>query len=133
MDKKPGLLVWNFTLEEKGKLDAVLKQIGAPGASSIDGDQGYLTLKEIIHTGAHGSDPLESDEKVLLFYNIPQKGVFLLMNVFKKEDLPRPIYAVVTEHSIQWPFAELLDHLVRERDNAEKRVSPTETSPPPGP
>jgi hypothetical protein len=124
MDKEPRLLVWNYTLEEKEKLDALLKEIGAPAASVIDADQGHLSLREIIHTDAHGPDHLDSDEKVLLFYNIPQKGVFLLINVFKKEGLPRPIYAVVTEHSIAWPFSKLLDHLISERDNAEKSGRP---------
>ena len=57
----------------------------------------------------------------MLFYNIPQKGVLFLLNAFKQTDLPRPIYAVVTEHSINWPFDELLEHLVEERDRMEKK------------
>ncbi|MDA8308110.1 MAG: DUF3783 domain-containing protein [Deltaproteobacteria bacterium] len=123
MDKEPRLLVWNYTLEEKEKLDALLKEIGAPPASAIDSTRGHLSLREIIHTDAHGQDKLESDEKVLLFYNIPEKGVFLLINIFKKTDLPHPIYAVVTKHSIEWPFSKLLEHLISERDNAEKRTA----------
>ncbi|MGC9195265.1 MAG: DUF3783 domain-containing protein [Syntrophobacteraceae bacterium] len=120
MDKTPRLLVWNYTQEEKDKLDALLSEIGAPFATAISSDQGHLPLKTIIHTNGHGRDILQCDEKVLLFYNIPEKGVFLLINLFKKEDLPRPIYAVVTKHSIDWPFSRLLDHLISERDNAEK-------------
>ncbi len=120
MDKKPRLLVWNYTREEKDKLDALLGEIGAPFASAITSDQGHLPLKTIIHTDGHGQEILQSDEKVLLFYNIPEKGVFLLINLFKKEDLPRPIYAVVTPHSIDWPFSRLLEHLIEERDNAGK-------------
>lgn len=121
MDKEPRLLVWNYTPEEKAKLDALLKVIGAPPAASIEMSQGRLTLREIIHTDARGENPLESDEKVVLFYNIPQKGVFFLIDAFKQTDLPRPIYAVVTEHSIEWPFSELLDHLVKERAGVQKR------------
>jgi len=120
MDKEPKLLVWNYTLEEKERLDNLLKGIGAPPAASIDSTQGHLSLREIIHTNAHGGDHLESKERVILFYNIPQKGVYFLIDTFKQAGLPRPIYAVVTEHSIEWPFSKLLSHLVSERDNAEK-------------
>lgn len=121
MDKEPKLLVWNYTLGEKEKLDGLLKEIGAPVASAIDSDQGHLSLREIIHTDSHGQECLESSEKVLLFYNIPQKGVFFLIDLFKKAALPHPIYAIVTEYSIAWPFSKLLDHLVSERDTAAKR------------
>jgi len=120
MDKEPKLLVWNYTLEEKERLDNLLKGVGAPPAASIDSNQGHLSLRDIIHTNVHGEDHLESKETVIFFYNIPQKGVIFLINTFKQAGLPQPIYAVVTEQSIEWPFSKLLNHLVSERDNAEK-------------
>ncbi len=129
MDKEPRLLCWSYSREEKSRLDALLKEIGAPPAHDIEKTQGCLTLRSIIDgVGEAGKAadpdgslaPLDSDEKVLLFYNIPQKGVFILLNLFKKEaGLPRPIYAMVTEHSIDWPFHQLLEHLVEERTRME--------------
>jgi hypothetical protein len=121
MDQPPRLLMWNYTDEEQERLATVLKEVGAPPASLIEKIQGNLALKEIIHSGGQCDEPLISDEKVLLFYNIPPKGVYFLLDVFKTKDLPRPIYAVVTEHSIHWPFSKLLEHLVEERDAAARR------------
>lgn len=121
MHKEPRLLVWNYTSEEKHKLDTLLKEIGAPPAVDIDKAQGRLPLREIIDGDGPSEETFTSDEKVVLFYNIPQKGVLFLLNTFKQKDLPRPIYAVVTEHSINWPFNELLEHLVEERDRMEKK------------
>lgn len=121
MDQPPRLLMWNYTDEEQERLAAVLKEVGAPPASSIEKIQGNLTLKEIIHSGSQCDEPLISHEKVLLFYNIPPKGVYFLLDLFKTKDLPRPIYAVVTEHSIEWPFGKLLEHLIEERDAAARR------------
>jgi len=118
MDKEPRLLVWGYTPEEKGALDGVLAELKAPPAFSIEKDQGRVVLRDIVHEGKRSEEILENDEKVLLFYNIPQKGILFLMDMFKKRDLPRPIYAMVTEHSIEWPFDELLEHLVEERDSA---------------
>jgi len=121
MDKEARLLVWNYTVDEKKNLDLLLEKTQAPPAVSINRNQGHLALREIIHTGAFSEEALNSDEKVLLFYNIPQKGVSFLINMFKQTNLPRPIYAVVTEHSIEWPFSKLLEHLIEEREEIERR------------
>ncbi len=121
MNGEPRLLVWNYTSEEKEKLDIVLKGIGAPAAVTLERTQGCLPLREVIHNNAHGENPFTSDEKVILFYNIPQQGVFFLINTFKEQNLPKPIYAVVTEHSIEWRFSDLLEHLVEEREKVERR------------
>lgn len=121
MDKEARLLVWNYTLDEKKNLDLLLEKTQAPPAVSINRNQGHLALREIIHTDAFSEEELNSDEKVLLFYNIPQKGVSFLIKMFKQTNLPRPIYAVVTEHSIEWPFSKLLEHLIEEREEIERR------------
>jgi hypothetical protein len=123
MQSQPQLLVWNYSTDEKSQLDAVLKEIGAPSAVTIDETWGYLTLREIIDGNGASGEPFPSVEKVVLFHGLPQQGVLFLINFFKQTDLPRPIYAVVTEHSINWPFNELLEHLVEERERMEKRDS----------
>ncbi len=123
MNKEPRLLIWNFTLEEKARLDTLLIEIGAPSAATIDSTRGHLSLREIIHTEASGENRLESEEKVILFYNIPPKGVFFLIDTFKKAGFPQTIYAVVTEHSIEWSFSKLLEHLISERDSAQQRTA----------
>jgi hypothetical protein len=120
MNQEPKLLVWNFTMDEKEKLDTLLREIGAPSAVTIKSTQGHLTMREIIHADTHCEKELASCEKVVFFYNIPQKGVFFLINTLKQTDLPHPIYAIVTEHSIELPFNELLEHLASERDRMER-------------
>jgi hypothetical protein len=121
MLEKPKLLVWNFTIEEKNKLDVILSEIGAPLAVTIDPGQGRHRLQDIIDGKPPAPEPFLSDEKVILFHEVPQKGVMFLIKFFKQVDLPRPIYAMVTEHSINWPFHELLEHLMEERDRMEKQ------------
>ena len=120
MLEKPKLLVWSYTDEEKKKLDAILSEIGAPSAVAIEPGQGRYKLHEIIEGKPPAEEPFVSQEKVVLFHDVPQKGVMFLIKFFKQVDLPRPIYAMVTEHSINWPFHELLEHLVEERDRMEK-------------
>lgn len=121
MEDLAKLLVWNYTAEEKRSLDALLREIGAPPAESIEPTRAHLTLREIIDGSGTAGDLLESQEKVLLFHAVPDKGVRFLMQIFREARLPRPIYAVVTEHSIGWPFQELLEHLVEERNRMERQ------------
>ena len=113
------LLVWNYTEAEKSRLDDILRQIGAPPAVTIEPGQGRMKVGDIIEGKSPDGDPLVCDEKVILFHEIPHKGILFLMDFLKQTDLPRPIYAVVTEHSVQWPFHELLEHLIEERDRME--------------
>jgi len=120
MKGEPRFLVWNYSEEEKRNFDQYLEGVGAPCARTIKKNQGFLTLREIIHTEKTLDREFECPEKVLLFYNIPSKGVYFLINDFKSRNLPRPIYAVVTEHSINWPFSELVDHLIEERETIRK-------------
>ena len=117
MDGNPRLLVWDYTEEEKTRLDQFLEEVKAPPAVSIRKDQGYLLLHEIIHNEEkQGDQEFECDEKIVLFYNIPSKGMSFLIDRSKQRNLPSPIYAAVTEHSITWPFNELLQDLIAERE-----------------
>lgn len=131
MDGDPRLLVWNYTDEEKAALDRLLTDVQAPPAVTIEKAQGHLPLKDIIHTDNRADTDFECDEKIVLFYNIPPKGMSFLIDVAKKRPLPRPIYAAVTEHSIEWPFSELAEHLIEEREEFRKRVAATREGPTP--
>ncbi|SHG26592.1 protein of unknown function [Desulfacinum infernum DSM 9756] len=131
MDGSPRLLVWNFTAEEKERLDRMLEMVKAPPAHTIAPERGHLVVRDILHTEKTADEPFRCDEKIVLFYNIPQKGIFFLIQKFKDAGLPKPIFAVVTEHSIEWPFSKLAEHLVEERDAMrrpqEERVGGDET------
>jgi hypothetical protein len=121
MDKEPRLLVWNYTPEEKQKMDDLLREIGAPPAHGVDSRRSALTIREIVDGTEPGEEDFKCDEKVVLFYNVPDKGVMYLMRAFRSEGLPQAIYAVVTEHSIEWPFPKLLEHLLEEREEMRRR------------
>ncbi len=116
MNGEPRLLLWNYSDEEKVRIDRFLEEIKAPPAVAIRRNQGQLLLKEIIHSDASCEQDFECDEKIVLFYNVPSKGMSILIDRAKKRKLPYPIYAAVTEHSINWSFHELARELVNERE-----------------
>ncbi len=123
----PRLFLWNFSDEEKIRMDQFLAEVQAPPAVAIRKNQGYLSLQEIIHFDRSGDREFECEEKVVLFYNIPSKGISFLIDQAKRRQLPRPIYAAVTEESIHWPFHELMEDLIQERE-AFRQMSPQQPS-----
>ncbi len=116
MDGEARLLLWNYTRDEKAELDRFLEELKAPPAVTIEKNQGYVLLKDIIHGAKRSEKEYECDEKIVLFYNVPPKGISFLINTGKERRLPSPIYASVTAHSIEWPFCKLAQELLHERE-----------------
>ena len=73
-------------------------------------------LEDIILQGKEGTEKLRSDEKLVLFCGISEKGVKTLMPLIRGIGSPKPIFAMVTEHSLRWTFRELMRHLTAEKD-----------------
>ncbi|HHO76955.1 MAG TPA: DUF3783 domain-containing protein [Deltaproteobacteria bacterium] len=116
MDLGPCVLLWNYSVEEILKIDQFFQEIGAPQACVIEIDQGHLLVHEILFTDKRSREEFACDEKIMLFYNTPADMVHTIMSKTKNTDLPRPIYAMITEQSIEWKFSYLAGHLIKERD-----------------
>jgi len=121
MDQGPRILLWNYTVEEMLQIDRFFQEIGAPSACVIEKDQGHLLVHEILFTDKRAEEGFSCDEKIMLFYNTPAEIIHTVMSRSKNMELPRPIYAMVTEQSIQWKFSYLADHLIKERDFMNSR------------
>lgn len=124
MDVSPRVLLWNYSMEEMLRMDQFFQEICAPPAHVIEKDQGHLLVHEILFDDKKADDDFTCDEKVMLFFNVPAETIHAVMSESKTRDLPRPIYAVVTEQSIEWKFSDLAEHLIKERDymqNAKKK------------
>jgi hypothetical protein len=123
MDASPKILLWNYSYEEMLQLDGLFQQVGAPEARAIEKGQGELTVHEILFTDSRSNQEFSSDERIMLFFNVPAPVIQTLMREIKAMDIPRPIFAVVTPQSIGWKFSELVEHLARERDYFQKRAA----------
>ena len=116
MGVAPRLLVWNYSDIEKHAFDLFLEEIAAPPAVSIEKDQGHLVVNDIIFTDKKSEENFECDEKLVLFYNVPQDMIRRVIEGNKARDLPRPIFALVTQYSIDWEFSHLVEELTKERE-----------------
>jgi hypothetical protein len=56
-----------------------------------------------------------SEERVVLFNNFEDEELKKSIGLIKSILQPAPIFAIVTETSIEWTFEYLLEHLIEER------------------
>jgi hypothetical protein len=55
-------------------------------------------------------------EKLILFNNFEDEELKKSINLIKSVIQPAPIFAIVTDTSIDWTFEYLLEHLIEERE-----------------
>lgn len=117
----PTILIWHYSDEETERLNRFFCEIDVPEALSIAGHQGHLLVHEILFGEKRSEEEFCCDEKVMLFYNLPAQDIHAVMQQSRDRDLPRPIYAMVTEQNIAWRFSDLVEHLIEERDFIARR------------
>ncbi len=122
MNTEPRILLWNYSFEERLLMDHFFQEIGAPLVQAIEKDQGNILVQDILFSDKKSDQEYSCNEKVMLFFNVPAQTIHTIMREAKKWDLPKPIYAVVTQQSIHWTFADLVSHLIKERDYIQKRM-----------
>ncbi|MCA1926946.1 MAG: DUF3783 domain-containing protein [Calditerrivibrio sp.] len=74
-------------------------------------DTDYI-LKDFINAESAAVSPLEI--KVILFHNFNKEQIFDFINFYKSLGMARPIFAMVTQHSIEWKIKDLIYHLLQE-------------------
>ena len=109
------MFTYGFSDEESTAIDATLERIRVPAPTRLKPSQGDCRVGDIVDRDADGAGSLASGERLVLFARLPGEAVSGLIDVFRGIDVPRPIFATVTETSSGWTLAELLDHLAEEK------------------
>ncbi len=116
MDKKIILGGWNDSeLNKIFNLSNEVKYITVNNSNLND------TINEILSRNLTDNDGEQLYEKIVIFHMFTKEEVFDFIKKFKNLKLQYPIFAVVTEHSINWKLSYLLEHLIEEREYFRKR------------
>ena len=100
---------------EQARIEMRLAQIGVPAPTRLQKRHGDVVIGDILRQGRVGARELDCAERLVLFHRVSDKGVGALMHVIKSLDVPRPIFAVVTDTSITWTLSQLMAHLIEEK------------------
>jgi hypothetical protein len=112
---KARIFTFGFSADESAAIDAALAEVRVPPPTRLRPSQGDCRVGDIVERDADGTGCLAADERVVLFARLPGEAVGGLVDYFRGIDVPRPIFATVTETSVTWTLAELLEHLAAER------------------
>jgi hypothetical protein len=115
MSDKAKILTFGFTGPEQQCIEDRLGEIGVPPPTRLERRHGSIVIGDILREGAIGEEEFDCRERLVLFYSLSEAGVRSLMQVFKSLEIPKPIFAIVTETSITWTLQQLLEHLIEEK------------------
>ena len=84
----------------------------------ITNEMGKMKVKDIIDESAEkaSGDNLPTNEKVIVFHNVPGVHLDMVMSLTKRVLKKKPILATTTETSMEWDFEYLVEHLMEERE-----------------
>lgn len=125
MDNNKCILIYGFNQDERDILHTIKEQEALPEYKNITDTMTSMTLRNIIDGIKLElvSKPLP-EEKVIIFNNLTDNELDRAIRAMRSSLEARPIFAVVTPTSIDWAFADLLEHLIEEREfyrNRQKR------------
>jgi len=109
------MFTFGYSEAESAAIDAALAGIRVPAPTRLTPTQGDCLVGDIVERDADGAGTLAAGERLVLFARLPGEAVSGLVDFFRGIDVPRPIFATVTETSATWTLADLLEHLVEER------------------
>jgi hypothetical protein len=112
---KARIFTFGFTGDEAAAIDAALAELWVPAPTRLKPSQANCRVGDIVDRDADGTGSLASGERLVLFARLSGDAVGRLVDCFRSIDVPRPIFATVTETSATWTLAELLGHLAEEK------------------
>lgn len=116
------ILAYGFQEQGYKKIDELIANNNLPKCKIIDKHLANMKVKNIIEGISIATVNVNLiKQQVILFNNLDDVELEKSIKVFKESLGDKAIFAVVTDTSIEWTFAELLEHLVEERKWAEKR------------
>jgi hypothetical protein len=113
LQNNKAILSYSLNEEEKSNISEILNY----NCKVVEQSMGKMKIKDIL-------DGLKLEvinsqipkEKLILFNNFEDEELKKTINLIKSVIQPAPIFAIVTETSIDWTFEHLLEHLIEERE-----------------
>lgn len=113
LQNNKAILSYSLNDEEKSNISEILNY----NCKVVEQSMGKMKIKDILN--GLKLEVINSHipkEKVILFNNFEDEELKKTINLIKSVIQPAPIFAIVTETSIDWTFEHLLEHLIEERE-----------------
>jgi hypothetical protein len=115
-DGIPCLLVYGYSQKEMEIVQQVAGSLDIDEIKAIEPSMQNNLVGDILSGKIKKSELLVPiDERVIIFNDLSDYDIHSFIAAYKTTQLPRPIYAVGTIHSRQWPFSDWIKELIKER------------------
>jgi len=107
------ILSYSLSEQEKNNISKLLNY----NCKVVEQSMGKMKIKDILNgLKLEVINSQAPKEKLILFNNFEDEELKKTINLIKSVIQPAPIFAIVTDTSINWTFEHLLKHLVEERE-----------------
>lgn len=96
---------------DKQEISVLMKFDNVPVRILHSEDTDYI-LRDFINSETSSESPLEI--KIILFHNFEKEQILTFINFYKSVGMARAIFAMVTQHSIEWRIKDLIYHILQE-------------------
>lgn len=109
------VILVDFNQKELSAINAVCRFVGIKDLIVLTGKEANTKVRDILDNNISEGEADENIEKAIVFNNIQNNKVMGFFDGLKKLKIRRPLCAMVTEVSIEWTLATLIDNLKQER------------------
>ncbi len=114
------ILIFGYNEEENNKIKNFCLKNHFPEPVILCQSHKKILIKDLLINRYEPQDCIVRQDNLILFNKLPNYEISRFIDLFKKEGLRIPLWAAVTEHSINWSLEELLTELKKEREEFEK-------------
>ncbi|MEG0842818.1 MAG: DUF3783 domain-containing protein [Romboutsia sp.] len=109
------IMIINFNGKELAMIKNISNMIGLRDQIILNHNQGKNIIKDILDNKEiiQGEDGIKN--KAVIFNNVASTKINAFLDSLKKMRVNRPLTAIVTEDSKDWPIGELIKNLATER------------------
>ena len=113
---KTSILAYGYNKKEKEILEKYSLELGIKKVIMINNEETDFTIKELISRENHQTLEINNTkEKFIVLNAVSDFELNNFIGNFKSNNLKRPLFAVVTETSLNWSFKRLVEDLLKER------------------
>jgi len=113
LQNNKAIFSYSLSEEENNNISEILNY----NCKVIEQSMGKMIIKDILNgLKLEVINSKIPKEKLILFNNFEDEELKKSINLIKSVIQPAPIFAIVTDTSIDWTFQHLLEHLIEERD-----------------
>lgn len=109
------IILVNFPVKEISSIKAVCNFTGIRDIIQVSDKNYNNKIRDILDNNTREDEAQSSLGKAILFNNIENNKITGFLGGLKKLKIRRPLSAVVTETSVEWDLATVLDNLKQEQ------------------